>query len=419
VGLLRYLRGDDILSSPNSDRSESRSLPPPENQLPLAGLPTIWSGPTFWKLTPVEALAIADVWAAVRVLADAASSLPLHVYRKTEQGRERVTSGKLVDLLERPGPGISQADLVSTLMCHVLIWGSAYLAKYRQQGEVGQLGLLHPDRVRPELIDGELRFRYDPPKGPQLLLTEADVVHIKGLSVDGVTGLSAVTQATKVLGLSDSLVKHAMSFFQSDTPRPAGVLRLGDQEFQPLEEGRQRSLETIKNELKPHGILVIGGDAAYENVGERLDDGQFVEQRRLAAQEIARVFRIPPHMLGAPTNDSLTYSTVEQESINFVRYSLTPWLRRVELALSGDRDVAFARQFVKFEVDGLLRADSAGRAAFYTAALDPVQGWMTREEVRRLEDLPPESTPPTTQQTVEQMLARPPGVANGNRTPSA
>jgi phage portal protein BeeE len=118
-------------------------------------------------------------------------------------------------------------------------------------------------------------------------------------------------------------------------------------------------------------------------------------------------------MISAGTGgDSLTYSTAESMSIDFVKYTLTPWLRRIESALSNDRDLAFQRQFVKFEVDGLLRADAKTRAEVYTAALDPISGWMTREEIRRLEDLPPESTPPTTQQTVEQMLARPQGVAS-------
>jgi HK97 family phage portal protein len=412
MGLLAYLRGDDILSSSDSDGSESRSLPPPENQLPLLA-PYMTS-----KVTPIQALAIADVWAAVRVLADAASSLPIHVYRKPEAGRERVNSGKLVELLDRPGPGMTQADLVSTLMAHVLIWGGAFLAKYREAGEVTELGLLNPDRVRPELKDGRLRWRYDPDAGPQLLLTEADVVHVKGLSVDGLNGLSAVSQASRVLGLSDELVKHALSYFtvrdDGGAHRPAGVLRLGTPDMTPSSEGVDRYREDLRNQSRAHGILVVEGDVEYVPIAQKLDDSQFVEQRRLAAQEIARVFRIPAHMLGAPTNDSLTYSTVEQESINFVRYSLTPWLRRIELAISNDRDLAFAKQFVKFEVDGLLRADAKSRAEVYQLALDPVQGWMTREEIRRLEDLEPESTPPP-QPTIEQMLGRPQEVAtNGN-----
>jgi HK97 family phage portal protein len=255
------MRGDDL-------RDESRSIKPDpgeSREIPLYGLPTIWSGTDYWHLQPVEALAIADVWAAVRVLSDAVSSLPLHVYRMTEQGRERVTSGKLVELLERPSPGVTEADLTSTLMVHVVVWGNAFLAKYRRQGEVVQLGLLHPDRVRPEIVNGELRFRYDPPRGPQQVLTEADVVHVKGLSVDGVSGLSAVGQAAKVLGLSDSLVKHALAFFQTDTPRPMGVLRFGhgeEQEGGDLET--KRKTEEFKNEAKAHGILVVQGDAEYQ-----------------------------------------------------------------------------------------------------------------------------------------------------------
>ena len=149
MGLWRYLRGTDLLEDRSTNTpSEARSLPPAENQLPLMG------AYTSSTVTPTAALAIADVWAAVRVLADAASSLPLHVYRKTTDGRERVSSGKLVDLLDRPGPATSQADLISTLISHLAIWGNGYLAKYRHQGEVAQLGLLAPERVRPELEAG-------------------------------------------------------------------------------------------------------------------------------------------------------------------------------------------------------------------------------------------------------------------------
>jgi phage portal protein BeeE len=234
VGLLRYLRGDDVLEDSSSNgNDESRSLPPPKNQLPLWVSRRSFRDPSYWKLSPVDALAVADCWAAVRVLSDAVSSVPLHVYRKTETGRQRVTSEKLVDLLERPSPGVTEADLTSSLMCHLAVWGNAFLAKYRQDGEVVQLGLLHPDRIRPELEDGKLKWRYSPPKGPQQMLTEADVVHVKGLSTDSLNGLSAVSQAARVLGLSDSLVKHAMSFFESKTQRPAGVLRLGDPEQFP------------------------------------------------------------------------------------------------------------------------------------------------------------------------------------------
>jgi HK97 family phage portal protein len=400
VGFFARLRGTN---------DESRSLPAPENELPW--LPGLYTGPT--NITPAQALAIGDVWACVRVLADAASSLPLHVYRKTGDGRQRVTSGKLVDLLEQPAPATSQADLISTLMAHVLIHGASYLAKYREQGEVAQLGLLLPERVRPKRVGGQVVFEYTPGATGQQTLTTADVVHVKGLSMDGLHGLSAVNQAASVIGLSDELVRHALSYFEQGSGLPAAVFRMppGSSEDQ-----KERYIEALRNRTKPQSTLVIEGEGAFESVLGKLDDQQFTEQRRLAAQEVARVFRIPPHMVGAPTGESMTYATVEQEAIDFVRFSLAPWLRRIELAISNDPDLAFAKQYVRFELDGLLRADAKTRAEVYALALDPVTGWMSRDEVRRLEDLEPEPEP-TPAQIVTQAVAAamtPGGGSNGS-----
>jgi HK97 family phage portal protein len=238
------------------------------------------------------------------------------------------------------------------------------------------------------------------------------VVHVKGLTVDGLNGLSAVGQAARVLGLSDSLVKHAMSFFQNETPRPAGVLNLGGGDDGSSPEGEDRELEDLKAKLKPHGILVLSGDASYENVADQLDNTQFLEQRRLATQQVCQVFRVPSHMLNAGTGgDSLTYSTSESMSADFIKYSLTPWLRRIEQSVSHDRDLCFERQYVRFSVDGLLRADVKTRAEVYRLALDPVQGWMNREEVRRLEELEPEPTP-SPQQVMTQAVQA--AMTNGN-----
>jgi HK97 family phage portal protein len=297
-------------------------------------------------------------------------------------------------------------------MAHLAIWGNAYIGKYREQGEVAQLNLLAPERVRPEIIDGRLVYRYSSGTIPERLLSEADVVHVKGLSVDGLTGLSAVSQAARVLGLSDELVKHALSFFEKGKVRPLGVLRMPPD---ASENARQRMLESVKNESSPHQMLVVEGEVEYDSVQGKLDDAQFVEQRRLAAQEVCRVFRVPSHMLNAGSGgDSLTYSTTEQMSLDFVKYSLTPWLRRIELAISNDRDLCFQQRYVKFETDGLLRSDAKTRAEIYRLALDPIQGWMSRDEVRRLEDLPPE--PQGAPQVAQLLNAMPREAVNGNGT---
>jgi HK97 family phage portal protein len=413
MGLRAWLKGEDVLRL-----DETRALEPDRNlregyQLPLRAA---YTGST---VTPAQAMAIGDVYAAIRVLSDAASSLPLHVFRRREDGgRERVTSGRLVDLLDEPGPGQTQADLVSTLMAHLAIYGVAYLGKYRRDAELVELSPLHPEAIRPEIEGGELKFRYSPGSGPQQMLTTADVTFVKGLTMDGLSGLSPVTQAARVLSLSDELVRHALSFFTvSDAggvPRPAGLLKVMPGMSNDM---RQRQLEGLRAESRAHGILVVEGEADYKDIAANMDDSQFVEQRRLVAQEVARVFRVPSHFLNAGTGgDSLTYSTSESMSIDFVKYTLTPWLRRIELAITHDADLCFQKMFVKFEVDGLLRSDAKTRAEVYHLALDPVQGWMDRSEVRRLEDLEPQ--PPQVQQSIEQML-RPQGVAVNGRDQEA
>jgi HK97 family phage portal protein len=211
-----------------------------------------------------------------------------------------------------------------------------------------------------------------------------------------------------VIGLSDELVRHALAFFERGTERPAGVLQVSPD---MSEEGLERLRATLSNQGRPHGIMLLDSEAAFHELTSRLDDAQFSQQRELSAREVARVFRIPPHMIGAPTGDSLTYATTEQQSIDFVRYSLTPWLRRIELAISNDSDLAFERQYVKFELDGLLRADSKTRAEIYHLASDPLQGWMTRAEIRALEDLPPEPEGPP---PIAQLLQAMPTEANSN-----
>jgi HK97 family phage portal protein len=390
-------------------RTEDRSLS-------AENVPPVMLASPGGNITPITALKVADVYAAVRLLADSVSSLPLHVYRKTVDGRQRVDGGSLVDLLDHPAPGTTQADLVATLMSHVLIHGDAFLGKYKHGGVVDQLGLLPPDRVQVEVRAGRPLYTYTSPDGKRQALTTSDLVHVKSLSVDGIVGLSAVSQASRVLGLSDELVKHALAYFEQDKVRPAGVLKMP---VDASEEARTRMIESLRAESVRTSpgmqTLVVEGEGEYEAIAGKLDDTQFVEQRRLAAQEVARVFRIPPHMLGAPTGDSLTYATVEQQSLDFVRFSLLPWTRRIELAISGDRDLTSERQFVRFELDGLLRPDSAGRAAFYKAALDPLSGWATRAEIRALEDLPPEPFEPDISANLANAIKATNGTGDGER----
>jgi len=136
---------------------------------------------------------------------------------------------------------------------------------------------------------------------------------------------------------------------------------------------------------------VMAGEVEFLPISMPADDAQFLEQRKLSATEIARVFRVPPWMIGADAGSSMTYANVEQQALAFVTYSLRPWLILIEQALAADPDLCPPGVYVEFLLDALLRADSATRSEVYARALDPITGWMSREEVRRLENLPAET----------------------------
>jgi len=208
-------------------------------------------------------------------------------------------------------------------------------------------------------------------------------------------GLSPVKQCRAALGLSADLTDHAARFFSNDA-RPGGLLKLGDSG-----PGAQEALEAVSAKWgashggarNSHRVAVVTGEIDFVPIGMPPDDAQLLEQRKLSATEIARVFRVPPHMIGAESGSSLTYANAESQALDFVKYSLRPWLVTIEQALSSDPDLFARNQYCEFLLDALLRADSATRAEVYTRALDPLTGWMSREEVRRLENLEPEPNP--------------------------
>jgi HK97 family phage portal protein len=351
-----------------------------------------WRSP--WDDNPIgpdAALQIADVWACVRVLADAAASIPMITYRRTDTGRQRLNSGRLPELLQRPAPATSQANLVAQAMTHLALFGNGFLGKFRDQdGRLEQLGMLHPDRVTVELKGGQPFYTVTGPRGEQSKHGPDDIVHIRALSSDGLLGLSPIKQCKLAVSLSEGMGEFAEAFVRNGA-RPSGILKLPPgSRMQQADEAKQRLEDQHVGAKNAHKIAVISGEADWIALSVPADDMQFVEQRKLSTAEIARIFRIPPWMIGAPSGDSLTYANVEQQSLQFVTHSLRPWLVLIEQAITNDPDLCSTNVYVEFLLDALLRADSKTRADVYALALDPVKGWMTRDEVRRLENLEPE-----------------------------
>ena len=339
---------------------------------------------------PATALANPDVFACTRVLADAAASCPLIVYRRLGDGERRRASGRTADLLRTPAEGTTQAGLVATTMAHLLLWGNAYLGKFREDGRVEQLLPLAPDRVTVERRRGRLVYTYTDEQGRMSELSLDDLIHVKALSTDGLVGLSPIRQMRLALELNNATREASLALMRNGG-RPSGILKLSSGSTEEQLE-RVKAAWTARNTGdRQGGIAVLTGDVEFSAVSMPADDAEFVAARKLSATEVARAFRVPPWLIGAEDGGSMTYSNTEQQALSFVVYSLQPWLRAIEQALSADRDLFASNLFAEFLIDGLLRADSATRAAVYEKALDPVTGWLRRDEVRRLENLEPET----------------------------
>ncbi|MDP9346367.1 MAG: phage portal protein [Actinomycetota bacterium] len=368
---------------------EDRTLT--KGNVPAVMLSSVPGGVT---VTPDSALRIADAYSCIRALSDAAASLPLIAYRRRAGGeRERITTGRLADLLRAPAPATTQANLIGQLVCHLNTAGNAYVGKFRDdQGTVTQLGLLAPDRVQPKLVRGEPRYVFTDTEGHQTEHGTDDVLHIRAMGADGLVGLSPVQQCRAALGLSSSLVDHASAFFENDA-RPSGILKVAN--------GNHEAVKALKDTwnihhagtANAHGIAVMSGDVEFTSVSMPLEDAQFLGQRELSAREISRIFRVPGWVINAGTGDTLTYANVTQQAEHFVRFSLQPWLTLIEQAISGDPDLSPQSVFVEFLLDNLLRGDTKERYEVYELGIRT--GVLTVNEARRMENLPPRQEPAT------------------------
>jgi HK97 family phage portal protein len=371
-------------------KAEERTIPSGGPVWPDGG----WA--PFASPSPSDSLRIADVFSCIRCLSDAAASIPLIPYRRTSSGRQRLDSGRLHHLLQSPAPAVTQANLVGQAVAHLNLFGNCFVGKFRDaDGRLEQLGLLHPDQVQVERSNGKPKYTVSDSKtGRQSIHGADDIVHIRGMSVDGLVGLSPIGQCRLAVSLNKGLGEFSEAFIRNGA-RPSGFLASSKKiTLEQAEKLSEQFNAKHGGAANAHRTAIFSeGDLNYTAMTGPLDDLQFVQQRHLSTTEIARIFRVPPWMVGAETGSSQTYANVEQQALMFVTYSLRPWLVLIEQAISADPDLCSERQYVEFLVDALLRADAKTRAEVYALALDPLQGWMNRAEVRRLENLDPEQQP--------------------------
>ena len=357
----------------------------------------LFGGTTSGKrVNEITAMQTTAVYACVRILAEAIASLPLHVYRYKDGGKEKVIDHSLYSLLhDEPNPEMTSFVFRETLMSHLLIWGNAYAQIVRNgRGEVIGLYPLMPNKMKVERDDkGNLYYVYSrySDENPtfktygDILLTPDEVLHIPGLGFDGLIGYSPIAMAKNAVGMTMACEEYGASFF-SNGANPGGVL-----EHPGVLKDPSRVRESWNNIYKgtnnAHKVAVLEEGMKYQQIGIPPEEAQFLGTRKFQINEIARLYRIPPHMVGDLEKSS--FSNIEQQSLEFVKYTLDPWVIRWEQAL---RKALFLPEekkeyFIKFNVDGLLRGDYQSRMNGY--AIGRQNGFLSTNDIREMEDLNP------------------------------
>ena len=333
------------------------------------------------------------VYACVRILAEAVASLPLHVYEyQDDGGKKLVHDHPLYYLLhDEPNPEMTSFVFRETLMSHLLIWGNAY-AQIIRDGAGRVLGLypLLPDKMEVQRDDrGNIYYVYsrNSDENPMfkeygnIKLKAEDVLHIPGLGFDGLIGYSPIAMAKNAVGMTLACEEYGASFFANGA-NPGGVLEHPGVLKDPSKV-RESWNSVYRGVNNAHKIAVLEEGMKYQQIGIPPEEAQFLETRKFQINEIARLYRIPPHMVG--DLDKSSFSNIEQQSLEFVKYTLDPWVIRWEqslqrsLLLPGEK----GKYFIKLNVDGLLRGDYQSRMNGY--AVGRQNGWFSANDIREME----------------------------------
>ena len=334
------------------------------------------------------------VYSCVRILAEAIAGLPLHLYRYTDSGgKEKATDHPLYLLLhDEPNPEMSSFVFRETLMTHLLLWGNAYAQIIRNgKGEVMALYPLMPNKMSVERDEnGQLYYTYTrsaeeakTAETGRVILLPKDVLHIPSLGFDGLVGYSPIAMAKNAIGLAIATEEYGAKFFANGAA-PSGVLEHPGtiKDPQRVREAWQSQFGGSSNSGK---IAVLEEGMKYTPISISPEQAQFLETRKFQINEIARIFRVPPHMVGDLEKSS--FSNIEQQSLEFVKYTLDPWVVRWEQSIARSllSENEKKQYFVKFNLEGLLRGDYASRMNGYATARQ--NGWMSANDIRELENL--------------------------------
>ena len=376
-------------------RNIFKSRDKPRNSTPGQSFVFRYGGSTAGKnVSETSAMQMTAVYACVRILSEAVAGLPLHLYRYGERGtKKKAIDHPLYHILhDEPNPEMTSFIFRETLMTHLLLWGNAYAQVIRNgKGEILALYPLMPNRMKVDRDkSGEIVYEYTrssddarTASGSTVLLKSTDVLHIPGLGFDGLVGYSPIAMARNAIGLAMATEEYGAKFFANGAT-PGGVLEHPGVLKDPARV-RESWNSVYQGSGNSHRIAVLEEGMKYTPIGIAPNEAQFLETRKFQINEIARIFRVPPHMVGDLEKSS--FSNIEQQSLEFVKYTLDPWVIRWEQSihralLTKDEKNTM---FVKFNVDGLLRGDYASRMNGYAVGIQ--NGFMSPNDVRELENM--------------------------------
>ncbi|HHY92910.1 MAG TPA: phage portal protein, partial [Firmicutes bacterium] len=369
---------------------ERATLRDPDGWRDFLGLTTA-AGVT---VTPDSALGHPAVLGACRLLAELTASLPLLVYERTADGRRRAENHPVYRLLhEAPNPQQTPFTWKEELALHLLLYGNAYvLVGWAENGSPAALWPLHPSRVQTDIQpSGTVLYKVTTRQGQPVTYTPDDILHIPLLALDGLVGRSPIQLARESIGAALAAEAHAAGYF-GNAATPSGVLKVPGRLAEEAALRLKKSWQQAYGQGKA-GTAVLEDGIEFQPIAGTGQEAQLIESRQFAMRALAAALRIPPHLLD-PTARG-TYANVETQSLEFLTFSLQPFLTRLEEALTLKLFTPAERRryFVEFLTDGLLRVDTRTRYQAYQVAIQ--SGFMTANEARQRENLPPlPETPP-------------------------
>ncbi|MDR1903069.1 MAG: phage portal protein [Treponema sp.] len=340
------------------------------------------------RVTERRAMGLSAHFACVRVISTTLASLPIHIYERTKEGKRRAYDHPLFPLLHaKPNPEMTAFSFIEALQAQICNRGAAFAEiVYSRKGEIAELWPIPPGVCRPQRNPKTKELEYYFPKTGDIL-PNWKILHIPGLSFDGLNSFSPVGLFMQTFGMGIAVEEYGSRFFGQGTHVGAVITHpktLSDVAYTRLKtelSDKYRGLE------HSHGVVFLEEDMKYTRLGMNMEEVQFIETRKLTVTEMARIHGVPPHLIA--DLERATFSNIEEQSIEAVVYLFRPWAVRWEQALNARllTPEEQERYYVKFEVDGLLRGNIKSRYEAY--AIGRTNGWLSQNEIREKEDMNP------------------------------